>query len=41
MVAAFAGRLRDQVDLDALWMKILATVTSAVEPTTVSFWQRE
>jgi hypothetical protein len=40
-VAAFAGRLRDQVDLDALQLEILATVSSAVEPTTVSLWLRE
>jgi hypothetical protein len=40
-VAAFAGRLRDQVDLDALQLEILATVTRAVEPTTVALWLRE
>jgi hypothetical protein len=40
-VAAFAGRLRDQVDLDALRMEILATVTSAVEPKTVALWLRQ
>jgi len=40
-VAAFAGRMRDEVDLDALRIEILATVTSAVEPTTVSLWLRE
>jgi hypothetical protein len=40
-VAAFAGRLRDEVDLDALKLEILATVTRAVEPTTVALWLRE
>lgn len=40
-VAAFAGRLRDEVDVEALRAEILATVTKAVEPTSVSLWLRE
>jgi hypothetical protein len=40
-VAAFAGRLRDEVDLDALRAEILATVSAAVEPSSVSLWLRE
>jgi len=40
-VAAFAGRLRDEVDLDALRAEILATVNAAVEPTTASLWLRD
>ena len=40
-VAAFAGRLRDEVDLDALRVEILATVSAAVEPATVSLWLRD
>jgi hypothetical protein len=40
-VVAFAGRLRDEVDLEALRAEILATVTAAVEPSSVSLWLRE
>ncbi len=40
-VAAFADRLRDEVDLAALRAEILATVSSAVEPSAVSLWLRE
>jgi hypothetical protein len=40
-VAAFAERLRDEVDLDAIRSEILATVGAAVEPTSVSLWLRE
>jgi hypothetical protein len=40
-VAAFAGRLRDEVDLEALRAEILATVSEAVEPSAVSLWLRE
>jgi hypothetical protein len=40
-VAAFAGRLRDQVDLEQLRAEILATVSAAVEPSSVSLWLRE
>ncbi len=39
-VAAFANRLRDEVDLEALRAEILATVTQVVEPTSVSLWLR-
>ena len=41
IVAAFAGRLRDEVDLEALRAEILATVSEAVEPSAVSLWLRE
>ena len=40
-VAAFADRLRDEVDLEALRAEILATVSAAVEPSAVSLWLRE
>jgi hypothetical protein len=40
-VAAFADRLRDEVDLDQLRAEILATVAATVEPTSVSLWLRE
>jgi hypothetical protein len=40
-VAAFAGRLRDQVDLEQLRAEILATVSAAVEPSSASIWLRE
>jgi hypothetical protein len=40
-VAAFAERLRDKVDLEALRAEILATVGAAVEPSSVSLWLRE
>jgi hypothetical protein len=40
-MVAFADRLRDQVDLEQLRTEILATVTAAVEPTSVSLWLRE
>jgi hypothetical protein len=40
-VAAFAGRLRDEVDLEALRAEILATVSAAVEPSAVSLWLRD
>ena len=40
-VAAFAGRLRDEVDLEQLRAEILATVRQAVEPSSVSLWLRE
>ena len=41
IVAAFADRLRDEVDLEALRAEILATVSAAVEPSAVSLWLRE
>jgi len=40
-IAAFAGRLRDEVDLEAVRADILATVDAALEPSTVSLWLRE
>jgi hypothetical protein len=39
-VAAFAGRLRDEVDFERLRTEILNTVTQTVEPTSVSLWLR-
>jgi hypothetical protein len=40
-VAAFAERLRDEVDLEQLRAEILATVTATVEPSSVSLWLRD
>jgi hypothetical protein len=40
-VAAFAERLRDEVDLEQLRAEILATVGATVEPSSVSLWLRE
>jgi hypothetical protein len=40
-VAAFAQRLRDEVDLEQLRAEILATVAATVEPSSVSLWLRE
>jgi hypothetical protein len=40
-VAAFAERLRDEVDLEQLRAEILATVSAAVEPSSASLWLRE
>jgi hypothetical protein len=37
-VAAFAGRLRDAVDLDTVRADLLAVVNSAVEPAHLSVW---
>jgi hypothetical protein len=39
-VAAFAGRLRDEVDLEQLGAEISATVVHAVQPASVSIWLR-
>jgi hypothetical protein len=39
-VEAFAVRLRDQVDLDALQAELLAVVDQTVQPTTASLWLR-
>jgi hypothetical protein len=39
-VDAFAVRLRDQVDLDALSAELLAVVDQTVEPTKASLWLR-
>jgi hypothetical protein len=40
-VAAFAERLRDEVDLEQLVAEILATVRQTVEPSSVSVWLRD
>ena len=37
-IAAFAARLRDAVDLDAVQSDLLAVVTTAVEPAHLSVW---
>jgi hypothetical protein len=39
-VDAFAARLRDQVDLDALATELLAVVDQTVQPTRASLWLR-
>ncbi|HEX8134369.1 MAG TPA: hypothetical protein VF880_13190 [Actinomycetes bacterium] len=39
-VEAFAVRLRDQVDLDALQAELLAVVDQTIQPTTASLWLR-
>jgi hypothetical protein len=39
-VEAFAARLRDQVDLDALHGELLAVVAQTMQPTTTSLWLR-
>jgi hypothetical protein len=39
-VEAFAARLRDQLDLDALAAELLAVVDQTVAPTTASLWLR-
>jgi hypothetical protein len=38
--AAFAARLRDQLDLDALEVELLAVVDQTVQPTRASLWLR-
>ena len=40
-VTAFAGRLRDDVDLDQLRAAITSTVGRTVQPASVSLWLRE
>jgi hypothetical protein len=40
-VDAFAARLRDQVDLDALHGELLAVVAQTMQPTRASLWLRE
>ncbi len=40
-VAAFASRLRDEVDLEQLRAEILATIAQTVEPSSASLWLRE
>jgi hypothetical protein len=37
----FATRLRDQVDLDALPIELMTTVTEAMQPAHVSLWIRQ
>jgi hypothetical protein len=39
-VEAFAVRLRDQVDLDALQAKLLAVVDQTMQPTQATLWLR-
>jgi hypothetical protein len=39
-VDAFAARLREQVDLDALSAELLAVVDHTMQPTQVSLWLR-
>jgi hypothetical protein len=39
-VAAFAARLREQVDLDALSTELLAVVDQTVQPSRTSLWLR-
>jgi len=41
ILAAFAGQLRDEVDLEALEAAITATVSRTVEPVSVALWVRE
>ncbi|MHB8398780.1 MAG: hypothetical protein ACYDCI_07600 [Candidatus Limnocylindrales bacterium] len=40
-VAAFAGRLRDEVELDTIRIDLLATVTGTLDPSRTSLWVRE
>jgi hypothetical protein len=40
MIAEFAGRLRDAVDVDAVQRDLLATVQRAVEPSHTTIWMR-
>jgi hypothetical protein len=39
-VDAFAARLREQVDLDALSAELLAVVDQTMQPTMASLWLR-
>jgi len=39
-IAAFSGRLRDQVDLDTLSAELLAVVDHTMRPTATSLWLR-
>jgi hypothetical protein len=40
IIEAFAARLRDQVDLDALHGELLAVVDQTMQPTRASLWLR-
>jgi hypothetical protein len=40
-VDAFAARLRDQVDLDALTGELLGVVDRTMQPATASLWLRQ
>jgi hypothetical protein len=40
-VAAFAARLQDAVDLDAVHADLASVVTKALEPAHVSVWMSE
>ena len=40
-IAAFTGRLRDAVDLDAVSADLTATVQAALEPAHLSVWIRQ
>jgi hypothetical protein len=40
MIQAFSGRLRQQVDLEALTGELLAVVEQTMQPTRVSLWLR-
>jgi hypothetical protein len=39
IIEAFAARLRDQVDLDALHGELLAVVDQTMQPTRASLWR--
>jgi hypothetical protein len=41
MVAAFAARLRDATDLDAVRTDVVSTVYRALEPAVIGFWIRD
>jgi hypothetical protein len=40
VIDVFAARLRDQVDLDALNIELLAVVDQTMQPTRASLWLR-
>ena len=40
MIQAFSGRLRQQVDLEALTGELLAVVEQTMQPTRISLWLR-
>jgi hypothetical protein len=41
VIDAFAARLRDQVDLDALNTELLGVVVRTMQPTRASLWLRQ